>query len=70
MCAICMCGIGVMVVLVVPSVANVFACSFPWMHDFLYCISVWEPCNEVYYGGDEDFVWVVMLEGWLSYVVV
>lgn len=35
-----------------------------------YCNFVLGPCNEVYYGGDEKFVGVIMLVGRASNVVV
>lgn len=61
--AMCMCNVGVMMALVVPSMAKVYAWSFPWTH-------VWEPCDKVHYGGYEEFVGVVKLGGWVSYVLV
>ena len=37
-----------------------------------FCIVIlcWGPCNEMYYGGDEKFVRVIMLVGRMSDVVV
>lgn len=37
---------------------------------FLKFDFVWEPCDEVYCCNYEQFVYVVVLGGWVSYVVV
>lgn len=38
--------------------------------DFMYYEFTWELCDEVNYKGDEEFIWVVVLGGWFSDVIV
>ena len=37
---------------------------------FVYVYQVWGPVDLMYYGDYQEFIWVVVLRGWMLYMVV